>query len=189
MTIRFRHITQDDAQLLLKWRSSPRINDMMFTDIGEINIEQQRLWLERCEARDDFVHFIIEGDGEPVGYLSYSGIDRANGCCSSGSYFGTPEAARKYGGYVHAYFMDYMFYVLGMRKSVIQIINANQRVIKLQHLLGLREVGVLKKHILKNGVAMDVYIFEIFKTDWESRRWNINSIAESFDAFGIKEAT
>jgi RimJ/RimL family protein N-acetyltransferase len=189
MTIRFRPVTLDDAQLLLEWRSSPRVNDMMFTDVGDIDIAQQRRWLERCEARDDFVHFIIEGDGEPAGYLAYSEIDRVNGRCSCGSYFGTAEAARKYGGFMHAYFMDYMFYVLGMRKNVIQIIDANQRVIRLQRLLGMREVGVLKEHIIKHGVLRDVYVFEILKTDWEAHRWNTNTIADSLKAFGVQEAT
>ncbi|EIJ45475.1 hypothetical protein GWL_37900 [Herbaspirillum sp. GW103] len=187
MSITFRRPTLDDAALILSWRSQPRINDMMFSDVQPDQLEQQRRWLAGCEARSDYEHFLILGDGEPVGFLSYADIDRVNGRCSCGSYFGTVEAARKFGGHVHAYFMDYLFYVLGMHKNVIQIIDANQRVLKLQRLLGMREVGVLKEHIIKNGVYRDVHVFELLRQEWEARRWNTQSIADSLRAFGIEE--
>jgi len=187
MTITFRRPTLEDAELILGWRSQPRINDMMFSDVLPHQIEQQRAWLQRSEGRTDYEHFIILGDGEPVGFLSYEDIDRINGCCSCGSYLGTVEGARKFGGHLHAYFMDYLFYVLGMRKNVIQIIDANQRVLKLQRLLGMRAVGVLKEHIIKHGVPRDVYVFELLRQEWEGRRWNTQSIADSLRAFGMEE--
>lgn len=187
MTISFRRPTLDDAALLLEWRSQPRINEMMFTNIQPGDISKHREWLKSCEVRNDYEHFIILGDDKPVGYLSYSEIDQINGHCSCGSYFGTPEGARKFGGHVHAYFMDYIFYVLNMRKYVIHIMDSNTRVLKLQRLLGLREVGVLKEHIIKGGIPKDVYVFELLKKDWETRRWNTHTIAESFRAFGITD--
>jgi RimJ/RimL family protein N-acetyltransferase len=187
MTISFRIPTLEDAPLLLSWRSQPRINDMMFSDVHAGDIDKQCDWLVRCEQRQDYKHFLILGDGEPVGYLSYTGIDRLNGHCSCGSYFGSIEAGRKYGGHMHAYFMDYLFYGLGMRKNVVQILGANPRVLKLQRLLGLREVGVLKAHILKNDIPVDVYVFELLREDWEFNRWNTQSIADSLKAFGIEE--
>jgi RimJ/RimL family protein N-acetyltransferase len=187
MTIQFRPPTIDDAAMLLEWRSSPRVNAMMYTDVQDGDVEQQKRWIERCGQRDDYAHFIIMGDGEPVGYLSYSQIDRVNSRCSCGSYFGTVEGARKYGGHMHAYFMDYIFHVLGLQKNVVEIIDANQRVVKFQRLLGMREVGVLKKHVLKQGVFRDVHVFELLKDDWEAHRWNVNTVAESMRAFGIGE--
>lgn len=187
MNITFRPPKIEDAQLLLDWRSQPRINNMMFTDVHHGNLEQQIEWLKRCAQRRDYEHFMILAHGEPVGFLSYSQIDRIQRSCSCGSYFGSIENARKYGGYMHAYFMDYLFYQLGMEKNVVQIIDANPRVIKLQRLLGLREVGILKAHILKNNIPRDVYVFELHKQDWETHRWNTQSIADSLLAFGIGE--
>lgn len=183
MNIRFRRPSLDDAQLLLEWRSSPAINDMMFTDVRPGAIAEQRAWLQRCSERNDYEHFVIMGDGEPVGYLSYSAIDRVNGSCSCGSYFGTVEAGRKYGGYVHAYFMDYLFYGLNLRKNIIQVIDINKKVIRIQQKLRMREVGVLKEHVLKNGVFRDVYIFELLKSEWQAKRWAINTIEDSLAAF------
>jgi RimJ/RimL family protein N-acetyltransferase len=187
MTITFRPPTLDDAALLLEWRSQSRINDMMFSDVQPHDLNKQRNWLTLCEQRQDYKHFIILGDGQPVGYLSYTGINLDHGHCSCGSYFGSIEAGRKYGGHMHAYFMDYLFYGLGMRKNVVQILGANPRVLKLQHLLGMREVGVLKAHILKNKMPVDVHVFELLKEDWESHRWNTQSIADSLKAFGLEE--
>jgi RimJ/RimL family protein N-acetyltransferase len=187
MNIAFRKPTINDAELLLGWRSQARVNSMMFTDVYSCDIEKQKKWLGLSAQREDYEHFIILGDQQPVGFLSYSEIDRVKGCCSCGSYFGSVESARKYGGYMHTYFMDYIFYVLNLRKYVVNIIDANPRVLKLQRLLGLRDVGVLKEHILKNNIYRDVYIFELLKKDWESHRWDTHSIEESLKAFGIKE--
>ncbi len=94
MTITFRPPTLDDAALLLEWRSQPRINDMMFSVVQAGNIKKQRDWLLRCEQLGDYKHFMILGDGQPVGYLSYTGIDRLHGQCSCGSYFGSVAAGR-----------------------------------------------------------------------------------------------
>jgi RimJ/RimL family protein N-acetyltransferase len=187
MSITFRHPKLDDAALLLAWRTQPRINNMMFSDVQHSDLDKQIEWLVRCENRKDYEHFIIIGDDKPVGFLSYNNIDYINGHCSCGSYFGSVEAARKFGGHTHAFFMDYLFYGLGMRKNVIQILGANERVLKLQRLLGLREVGVFKAHVLKNEILMDVYVFELLKQDWEDNRWNTQSISESLKAFGIEE--
>jgi RimJ/RimL family protein N-acetyltransferase len=187
MTISFRSPTLNDSSLLLEWRSQSRINEMMFSDVHSFDEEKQREWLLSCDRREDYMHFMIIGDGEPIGLLSYSGIDRINGHCSCGSYFGSVAAARKYGGHMHAYFMDYLFYVLGMRKNVIYILGSNKKVLKIQQLLGLRSVGVLKQHILKRKIPTDVHIFELLKEDWEERRWNTQSISDSLKAFGIED--
>ncbi len=81
----FRRPTLDDAGMLLRWRTDPFITRFMFTDLGDPDVERQRGWLRAMETRADFRHFVIEHEGRPVGYLSYSDIDWTHRRCSSGS--------------------------------------------------------------------------------------------------------
>ena len=69
MTISFRSPTLNDSSLLLEWRSQSRINEMMFSDVQSFDEEKQREWLLSCDRREDYMHFMIIGDGEPIGII------------------------------------------------------------------------------------------------------------------------
>jgi len=165
---RFRRPTLDDAELLLRWRTDPVITRFMFTDIENPDVERQRAWLQAMEQRKDFSHFIIEHEGRPVGYLSYSEIDRVHRRCSSGSYIAEEQDRRKIAGFLHTFIMDYCFHGLGMNKLINYFMEGNDNVIRIQRVLKAREVGVLRQHVHKHGRFHDVLVFETLKSEWET---------------------
>lgn len=168
---RFRRPTTDDAAMLLDWRKRPDVTRWMFTDV-EHGVEEQRAWLARCDTREDMRHFVIEAVEErgsrPVGYMSFAQIDRANHHCSTGHYFAEAEDRRRFGGYMHAFIMDYAFYRLGMNKVVNSFMEGNTKVLKLQTILHYRPVGVYHEHVFKYGRWHDVHVYEMFERDWAS---------------------
>mgnify|MGYP000903932208 CR=1 FL=1 len=168
MPFRFRPPTLDDAPLLLRWRTDPAITRFMYTDIDDPNEERQRAWLETMARRADFRHFVIEHAGRPIGYLSYSDIDRVHRRCSSGSYIGDRSAGGTVAGLLNTFILDYCFYGLGMHKIVNSFMAGNDAVIRIQRLLKFREVGVLRDHIVKYGRFHDVTLFEMTREEWES---------------------
>lgn len=168
MPFRFRKPALDDAAMLLTWRADPVITRFMFTDLDHNDVDKQRDWLAAMDVRKDFRHFIIDHDGKPVGYLSYSDIDWTHKRCSSGSFMATESARRMLAGYLHAFIQDYAFYVLGMHKIFNYFMAGNDNVIKIQRILKCREVGVLKDHVFKYGVFHDVYVFELLETEWRN---------------------
>ncbi len=161
----FRKPRIEDAQMLLDWRTSPAVTEQMFTDVP-YDLKRQRAWLQASAARDDFQHFIIERSGEDIGYLSFPDIDWKNRHCSCGSYLGSAELGRKYGGLMHTYFMDYIFHVLHMNKLINYFLASNRKIIRIQEHLRLRKVGTLTQHVLKNEIYHDVEVFELLKADW-----------------------
>lgn len=169
---RFRPPTPDDAAQLLDWRRRPDVTRWMFTDIDH-GVEQQRAWIERSAGRTDLRHFVIEtvgeGDGEsgrPVGYLAFAQIDRESRHCSTGHYFATVEDRRRFGGYMHAFILNYAFYRLGMHKVVNSFMAGNIKVLKLQSILHYRPVGVHHEHVFKYGKWHDVHVFEMLEREW-----------------------
>lgn len=168
MPFRFRPPLPDDAAMLLAWRTDPAITRFMFTDLDHADAERQRAWLSAMEARADFRHFVIEHDGRPVGYLSYTDIDPVHRRCSTGSYMAAERDRRMLAGYLHAFIMDYAFERLGMNKVVNFFMAGNDNVIRIQSVLKCRPVGVLKEHVFKYGRFHDVHVFETLKSEWET---------------------
>lgn len=187
----FRKPTLDDAAMLLAWRADPVVTRFMFTDLDHHDVEKQRQWLLAMETRRDFRHFVIENDGAPVGYLSYSDIDWTHKRCVTGSYMGTPETRRMLAGYMHAFIMDYAYYVMGMHKVVNYFMAGNDNVIKIQRILKCREVGVLKDHVFKYGQFHDVHVFETLESEWRAhpRAFTRAQTLSAFGAAAIGENT
>ncbi|HRJ60941.1 MAG TPA: GNAT family N-acetyltransferase [Azospirillaceae bacterium] len=184
MPFTFRPPVPDDAEMLLAWRTDPVVTRFMYTDITDPSEEKQRAWLTAMEGREDFRHFVIEHDGEAVGYLSFSDIDRRHKRCSTGSYMGTPQARRMLAGYLHAFIHDYAYYVLGMHKVVEYFLAGNDNVVKIQRILKLREVGLLKEHVWKDGRFHDVHVFELLESDWRTHPRPF-TLAQTLAAFGL----
>ncbi|QCO16645.1 GNAT family N-acetyltransferase (plasmid) [Azospirillum brasilense] len=164
---RFRRPTAADAEMLLRWRTEPSITRFMFTDLENPDVDRQRAWLAAIEARRDFRHFIIEHEERPIGYLSYSDIDWVHLRCSSGSYIVEERDRRKLAGFLHNFIMDYCYYGMGMNKIVNYFMEGNDTVIRIQRVLKIREVGVLRQHVHKYGRFHDVYVFETLRSEWE----------------------
>lgn len=70
-------------------------------------------------------------------------------------------------GFLGAYMYNYTFDELGLEKLNGEVMDINEGVRKLHIKQGAREVGVLERHILKNGVWHDVYMFEMTKERWQ----------------------
>lgn len=181
MKIYFRNLTINDAELTQKWRTSTGVSQFQFSDISP-TVDQQKQWIRACEKKEDFKHFIICIDDRPIGYQSFTEIDFINKKCSSGNYIYKDED-RLYGGFLHCFIMDYCFYKLKMNKMVNYVLTENTSVIKIQKKLKNRHVGILKEHILKNGVYHDVSIFELIEKDWQtySKPFNKEQTLSSFD--------
>ena len=166
MALRFRIPRQEDAELTLKWRSDPEVTRFMFSDLDH-DVTAQRDWLAQCLTRDDYRHFLICWDDEPVGFLNYSGIDWQHRHCSSGHYIYGADNQRRYAGLLHSYLMHYCFYALGMHKTIGYFMAGNERMVKIQHLLKLRQVGILRDQVYKQGRFHDVHCFELLRSEWE----------------------
>jgi RimJ/RimL family protein N-acetyltransferase len=167
MSFSFRRPTLDDAERILTWRTKPEITRHMFTDIA-FDVERQRAWLKSCEDRRDYRHFVIEFAGEPLGLLSYAGIDWVSRHCMPGIYMDLPPQRRSIAGLVNTYIADYAFLGMGMNKIVYYIMATNTNFIEASRRLKSRELGVMRDHVFKDGRYHDVYLFEKTRAEWET---------------------
>lgn len=170
-------VTDADAALLLDWRLRPEIARHSFTRI-ENDLDKQRAWLARANARDDFHHRIIQVDGVPVGYASITVTQPEWGVATLGVYMADRRGRTGAGPLNFTHILNHVFFALKLRKVVNQIMADNERVVRGQTLLGYRHVGVLKEQALKDGVAHDVHIFEMLAADWVKTRLRFGEYAD-----------
>lgn len=183
MTLKFTPIQKKDAALLLKWRTAPEITRHMYTDLEDPSVAKQEAWIESIQNRTDYRAYMIVDDDTAVGFLCFSDIDFQHSRCSTGSYIYDREARLKYALTLHTYVCNYVFANLKLNKIVNYILDANEKVVKLQRLHKSRLVGCLKQHVFKNGSFHDVQVFEQLQQDWKNQKqhFSLDKIKAAFE--------
>ena len=165
----YRRVVPDDAKMLLDWRTAPHITKYMLTDVP-YDIERQRAWIERCNARDDYEHCIMQIEGRDIGYSSITVVDRHSGIGELGVYVGDETAPKPLVVYNFTGTLNHAFFTMKLHKLVNHVVAWNERTLQLQKFNGHRHVGVLKDHTLKDGIRHDLHIFEQRAADWAEFR-------------------
>lgn len=164
-----RGIREEDLKMLLSWRNSDRIRNVMLTD-HEITWEEHYNWFKRNEHNNPPRNLIFEYQGTPIGYIGYTDYDEENKTCSPGCYLSDniiiPIDA---GMTLFVTTMDYAFKVLGMNMLRTEVFKYNKRVVKLDKLLGYRIIG--EKDVEKNGKVEVTYIMELQRNEWDINRF------------------
>ena len=165
----YRRPVPDDARLLLDWRTAPHITRYMLTDVP-YDIERQKAWIARSNARDDYQHAIVRIEGRDVGYTSITVTDAHSGIGEIGVYIGDETVSKALTVYNFIGTLNHAFFTMKLHKLVNHIIAWNARTLRLQTFNGYRHVGVLKDHTLKDGVRHDLHIVEQSAAEWAAFR-------------------
>lgn len=183
MSYRFRKVRPDDAALLLEWRTRPDITRFMFTDLDHGSVDQQRAWIEACEGREDYRHFMALVDEKPVGYVSFGSIDWHNRHCVSGAYLGDLSVKAGIGAFWTWFIHDYAFYGMGMNKMLHVVMDGNEKVLRGHKVNGIRYVGTHRQHTFKYEQFHDVHLFEMLREEWDKRSRRPYTIEQSVGLF------
>lgn len=164
----FTDMKEEHLPLVLSWRTSEEINNVMLSDV-ENDIEQQRHWFARIKCDERSRYWIIEHNDKPIGVLNQSEIDLTNKRCIWGFYIGDEES-KPLGGLIPPYFYNHVFSHTTLIKITAEVLSNNKKVMKLHRLHGYRDVGVYLSHICKKSEWLDLHLFELHKDDWKKKK-------------------
>lgn len=156
MTVQLRPLSEDDAALVVAWRSQLDVHSQLFA-AEPPTLEAHRAWFGRyAEARDREEYVIIDGD-RPVGTIGLSHIDRANRRAEYGVLIGDPLArGRGVARAASVLVLDRAFGPLALNRVFLHVFSDNPAAIALYARLGFKREGVLRQHVVKDGAARDV---------------------------------
>ena len=194
----FREIKTEDAQMILDWRTSPRVAKYLKTEVDH-GVEDQKQWIISCRERASFYHWLIVYQEQPIGYISISEYNPVTKTASWGFYIGEEEHSGL-GGLVPPFFYSFCFSELGIERIDAEMLYFNTKVIDLHQLHGyefaperdriLRKDG---KSILLVAMSLKKYRFEEskfarFSATFPTQQWNAKS-RESGVKVILKEVT
>ena len=111
--ISFGEVSIDDAERILKWRTSSRVTKFMNTDV-EFNLDNQRQWLRSCYEKEHYYHWIIKVEGKPAGLLNICDYDPVNKTSSWGFYIGEDDSVG-YGAFIPPMLYNFLFGEVGVK--------------------------------------------------------------------------
>jgi len=165
----YRPVLVDDAEMLLRWRTSPEIGQYMLTEVDQ-DTERQKAWIAATNARSDMVHRVIRVKDEDVGYCSVKITEPKARIGTVGIYIGELGTPTSLSAFNFIHILNHAFFAMGLHKIVNQILATNDRLLPAQKFNGYRHVGTLEQHVSKNGHWLDMHIFEQTARHWSDFR-------------------
>ena len=167
-------IEESDLETLMHWRMLPEVTRYMYTE-PQLTMEMQNKWFDAINNVQTCKHWIIELDNTKIGTVYLTDIDFQNSRCSWGYYIAdTSIRGRGFGKLLEYNIYDFVFNELGLNKLVSEVLEFNERVVKIKEKCGSKIEGVLRQHIRKGNDYHDVVLMGILRDEWLERRSKID---------------
>lgn len=169
-TVTLRDLTPDDSGRIHAWRNSEAVRSYMYTD-HVISPDEHARWFAGIAGDDRRRYWIIEVDGRPVGLANLYDIDRRHGRCAWAYYLADPSTrGLGLGSYVEFWMIEQVFGPQGLGKLWCEVLASNEAVWSLHERHGFVREACFRRHIIKDGVAVDVFGLGLLTEDWADRR-------------------
>jgi RimJ/RimL family protein N-acetyltransferase len=159
-----RKVDITDAEDIFKWRSG--YSGRFLRQPENYSVEGQKKWIE-SRGPDEINYIILDKKTEQkVGSISIYDVNHADKVSNVGRLLLSEEflkVSNPYGLEALLLTYDYVLNKMDFRKITGDIAGANVPVFKLQKFLGMKQEGLLEKHVLIAGEYQDLYIMSIFK--------------------------
>lgn len=97
---------------------------------------------------------MIEAEGVgPVGYVLYRGYDRVHKSSEMAIRIGRDHWGKGYGTAATRIFLDYLFETLGVKRVWLEVVDFNERAIKMYRQVGFRETSKVPAHDERPGIV------------------------------------
>lgn len=166
-------------------RNESDVRKWMYTD-HVISQREHEDWLSRLEADDRQIVFaVLDKHRAPIGVVSVNAIDYVHKK-ADWAYYLSEKVRGGLGAALEYQLIDFVFLNLGIEKLNCEVIDGNDRVIKLHNKFMFSIEGYRQSNIIKDGGRKGVHFLGLTKEIWITHRENIYSKYQRiFDAFSI----
>ncbi|MHC4579912.1 MAG: GNAT family N-acetyltransferase [Planctomycetota bacterium] len=172
--VRIRAIELEDLEKIVEWRNTTEIMEY-FYEKEPLSLEMQRRWFDGYLGRlAKEKCYLIETlcDDKPIGTISLYDIDWRNRHCEFGRFFLCADELRGKGHGREALelILGFGFNHLNMARIYCTTYLDNHRALSLYESVGFRREGVLRQHIFRDGMYVDVALLSILSDEWSDRK-------------------
>lgn len=153
-------------------RNQDNVRKWMFTD-RIIGLNEHLAWLSRIKGDDKQIIFVVMDEGgHPVGVASVNAIDYPHDKADWAFYL-TEAAPAGLGSALEFAFINFIFSVLDMQKLNCQVIEGNDRVIKLHKKFLFEGEGFKRSDVTNGGKRIGVHLLGLTRQDWQDGKAGI----------------
>lgn len=172
VSVALRPLALEDIRLVLTWRNLPQVSAYMYTDHQISDVEHAR-WFAGAMGDPSKRYWIIELDGEAVGVANLYDISESQRRASWAFYLADDRVrGRGVGSATERFVLRYAFEELGLDKLCCEVLATNGGVVKMHERYGFTVDGILRKHVSKEGVRVDVVTMSLLRDEWQAGRWS-----------------
>lgn len=174
-SINFRDVTSEHIEIIYNWRNELSIRKVMYNS-DFLKWEEHINWFESLLKDDSRFMKILYYEDIPYGIANFYYSDCKANVGNWGFYIGDKNAPKGMGKVLAYAMLEFLFYELNVRKVSGEVLEFNSISINFHEKIGFTKEGVLRKHILKNEQFYDVYLYSIFKNEWEEKKVDVEKI-------------
>lgn len=166
-------------------RNEDAVRKWMFTD-RIIELNEHLAWLSRVKGdQKQIIFVVINGKDCPVGIASVNAIDYPHKKADWAFYL-AEKAPAGLGSALEFAFINFIFYTLDMQKLNCQVIEGNDRVVKLHKKFLFEDEGFKKSDIINNGKRIGVHLLGLTRKDWDEGKDRVyEKYGKSLDKYSI----
>jgi len=150
-------------------RNQEPVRKHMYTS-HEITESEHQDWLASLQGNLRQKVFVVLQDEQAVGVVSLNAINSLHRTADWAFYLDSERQGKGLGSRVEFWMLDYSFNEAGLEKLNCEVLETNTAVINMHLKFGFKLEGTRRKHILKEGVRIDVALLGITKDEWASKR-------------------
>jgi RimJ/RimL family protein N-acetyltransferase len=163
----WRPLTESDADatFVVALRNNDRYRNQ-FYNASSITRETHKQFIRAADERGE-INWIIERDGQPRGVASIYNFDRANRSCECGRIVMLEPRLFFLSWVVSAKVaMD----TIGIQRAYIETLTSNTTLANGVERMGMVRGRVLRSHVIRDGVPLDVVVFANTMPQWQAMR-------------------
>lgn len=174
----FKAMSEDDLEIVFKWRRSDHVQSRMFTEVGD-DFEKHREWFTSFCAKKDRRFWIIMVDDIPIGAANYKEVEGENGrILEVGFYIGDSRYINL-AGFVLPYFYHHVFENICCEKVVGEVLVGNP--ILNMHAFHGYDIGGAKAVDNRRGATISVVPVALSRENWRKRMKGKAYVTEFLD--------
>lgn len=166
--VTLRALEDRDLHDLRRWRNDAEMAHWHFS-AWPVSEDEQRSWYQNQKNRSDGKVFIIEDDGQPIGYAVCMGLDSRNRSIEVGLHLIPDARGRGFGKDAFLTLTRFCFEELNMHRVWLRVFAFNDRAIGLYERLGFKREGVTRDMIYSSGKYHDVVQMSFLEHEFYER--------------------
>lgn len=177
--VELKYLDKETINSIRRWRNQPFIRTRMYSQ-SEITENEHNRFIENMKNDENRGLFVFYFDEEPFGIYQYQIYPTGNYVINGYYLISEDYVGRGYGTIMSYFMLEINFEILNVNKSISEVIDINEESRSLNERIGAQLEGILREHVIIDGVYHDVYLYGMLRSDWNKKRQQIGEYVHEF---------